>query len=71
MLASACFLPCLLTFYSNDQSLFPFLKSWFLNYSCMFTFYGLATYSYSLLVYENICSTELYCYSIGTNYLLM
>ena len=29
------------------------------------------SYSYSQLVSENICSTELYCYSVGRNYLLI
>ena len=42
MLASACFPPCFLTFYSSDQSLLLFLNSKFLKYFCMFTFHGLA-----------------------------
>ena len=42
MLASVSFPPCFLTFYSSDRSLLSFLNLQFLNYSCMFTFYGLA-----------------------------
>ena len=45
MLASACFhlVSTLFPYFcSSDQSLLSFLNSYFLNYSCMFTFYGLA-----------------------------
>ena len=46
MLASVSFPSCFVTFYSSGRSLLPFLKSWFLNYSSMFTFYGLYIYIY-------------------------
>ena len=52
MLASAYFPPCFLTLYSSDRSLLPFLKSWFLNYSCMFTFYGLAIASFWVYLFN-------------------
>ena len=56
MLASVSFPSCFVTFYSSGQSLLPFLKSWFLNYSCMFTFYGLAivTASYILRIFVQL-----------------